>query len=333
MTETEQNTPTPPEEKSPALAKRALVFSMIALIIALIAGAVVYLTWQQQSNLQSNLQDKRVQSQAQITALQEQVSNQQKQMASLQLTLNNLQKQTVMSKQYQQLSQIAYLVNLANLNLSIGHDPKSAEIILNTSLQKIAELNDPALFTIKKSLNDDLVAIKKAQIVNPEDLVLRIDALNQKILALTILPDMQLKAPGDTAQTDKNLPWYKRFWQGLANLKDLFVIRKLDKPIAPLISPQQEAFLKQNIQTKLMLAEWAVLHQQPQLYQNSLNTVKSWLNDYFHDPKTTAEAQQEIAALLQLNVKPTLPDLSNSLSLISQMINQDKPSDNSGAKE
>jgi uroporphyrin-3 C-methyltransferase len=98
--------------------------------------------------------------------------------------------------------------------------------------------------------------------------------------------------------------------------KQMVVVRHVDQAAQPLISPEQQAFLIENIQLKLAQAEWAALHRDAGVYQTSLRQAQTWVQQYFANNAATQSVITTLNNLLQVNVKPDLPSLDDSIRAI-----------------
>lgn len=299
----EQN-PTPPVAKSNGL------LILLAAILAIIAAAVIYLIWLQQN---PNSQNASVNN-----TLQKQLDQQNDLFRAQQVQLDQLKKKLESRSQNASLAQISYLVNIANLNLIAGHDASSAEKLLKLALEKVLLTNDAAQSELKKSLESDIARLTAMASFNVESIILELDNINQRIQTLSVLPNLVFKPAQNNVQ-DEKLPWYKRFLYSLAGLKDLVVIRHVGGTAIPLLSPQEEVFLKENIQVKLQQAQWAVIHQKPLIFQRNLKNVEIWLKKYFHNPKDIQPLLDSLAKLQAINVRPDFPGLDNTLKILSQL--------------
>jgi uroporphyrin-3 C-methyltransferase len=100
-------------------------------------------------------------------------------------------------------------------------------------------------------------------------------------------------------------------------LRSLLVIRRHDRPVPVLLPPKQIYFLKQNLQLRLQAAQLALLLREQALYADSLERAANWLKEHFgHDQVVVKSMLDEISALRQEQIAPTLPDISGSLRLL-----------------
>jgi len=136
-------------------------------------------------------------------------------------------------------------------------------------------------------------------------------------------------APPSLAVTgNENAPaassdWRSRVESFVANvweaLRSLVVVRRNDAPVAPMLAPEQEFFLHENLRLQLNIARLAALQGETASYRASLKTAVAWVQTHFaDDAPTVLAAQAELQRLAGLDVHPEMPDISTSLRLLRQ---------------
>lgn len=253
----------------------------------------------------------------QIFRLREHQAHQQHQIAAMQSALESLTLPA--EKRSRVLAQAEYLTRLANFSLSFERNVPVVVNLLKTADQQLSSLADPTLTSVRQSLANDIEALQAVPKVDLAGLIMRINAISQQINQLPIIPS-QLKKPIMPAITTPPPP--ESFWKrGLEAtgraLKNVVVVRHLEQPVEPLLPPELQTYLILNIQLKLSQAQWAALHQQPEIYQQSLQQAILWIRQYFvQNDNLTQNVLENLAELQKVNIKPPVPDISNSLNLL-----------------
>ncbi len=305
---------------------KSLWLSMIGVIIAIIALITASFSWTQYkqdkatssaSTLSSNIEQQTIKTSLQ--QLNTKLDNTQQNVAHLMASVNNNQQQST-------LSQISYLINLANLQLSINHNIHSALHLLTLAQTKVDALDDPRLFALNKSLLSNIQTLKAAPTFNMAKLIAQIDALSDKINISKLMPDQaDLKkaqqAATQKAQVKDKQPegkWYHRLWHHVSSVKNLVIIRHTQGTIKPLLDPEQQSLLKTMMQSKLTLAEFAVMQHNDTVFQKELNVLKKWINNYYQDSMGRSELLDNLAAIMQTNVDPAVPDINDTIAVLNQ---------------
>jgi uroporphyrin-3 C-methyltransferase len=222
------------------------------------------------------------------------------------------------------VSEIDYLVKMANLRLSTQHDVTSALILMKQANQEINALNDPQMETFREVLVKNITDL---QAITPIDMVGLSDKLTQlqnNVPTLSILV-----APKPNTSILENTPhqaqkkWWDRAWDNIrASLKQLVVITHQSEDIPAMMTPDQQIYLQENLQLLIMQAQWSAFNHNNALYQSSLKQAKDWVNKYYVQNSANTQAfLKSIDELLVIDLSPNYPDLSKSLSSLNQGTN------------
>ena len=101
------------------------------------------------------------------------------------------------------------------------------------------------------------------------------------------------------------------------DMKQLVRIQNMENPDAPLLSPPQAYFLRENLRLRLLSARIALLRHDEVTYKADLKAAEAWLRRYF-DVKAKP-TQTALGVLKQLAGGPLsieMPDISTSLNAV-----------------
>ena len=237
--------------------------------------------------------------------------------------MQKLVQQTANHKQQWAIDEIEYMIRLANLNLTLGQNYDQTLQLLSMADKNLAALNNPALANVRRAVANDITQLRAAPDIDRVGLVSKIDSISNQVQRLSILPNKQFSKQTITEQKepDTQETWRAHVNKTMNNLRSMFVVRKLDGPIMPMLTPAQLVYLKENIRLKLSQAEWAALHHESDLYEKNLQLASEWLNQYKnHDLAAVKSLQSQIAALEKVNVQPNRPKVLASLTEITKTL-------------
>jgi len=204
-------------------------------------------------------------------------------------------------------------------------NPQIASQILQAADKKIQQLNQISLMPVRQALAADIATLNAVPTVDLAGIVVQINAISAQI---EDLPRIQKQDNNLVAvQAPANaVPSVSASWQSKVktvisaigeNLRSLVVIKREAPNVVPLLPPDQYIYVITNIQTQLTMAQWAALHQQPQIYKQSLQQANIWIERYFSTDNSAVKAVlQSLQELTRIDVAPKLPDLSQSLQAI-----------------
>lgn len=238
------------------------------------------------------------------------------------ITLTSLQQLSTGNVAIWRFAEARYLVQLANYHLTFTRDVPAALALLQTAEQRIASLNDPTLLNVRQLIANNIVALQAVPKIDLAGLLTRITALQIQTAKLPAigLPPAELTSEEEQQQENlNNSPLQKAIHDSWVTLQKIVVIRRQDQQIEPLLSPEQQTYLQQNLQLILQQAQWAALRGQEDVYQNSLTQAESWVDHYFAGNLPATQAfVRAIDDLKKINVQPELPDLAPLAQAIQQ---------------
>jgi uroporphyrin-3 C-methyltransferase len=222
------------------------------------------------------------------------------------------------------LAEVEYLLRLANQRLIMTADVDSTIALMSSADGILKELDDSALLPVRAAIAEDLAALRAVPGIDVEGTWLRIQALIAQVEQL-VLFDLT-KPPVVPAAPGGDVDWEQRLEQGFRaaaeKLSRYVVIRRRDAPYQPLLGPQWENMVRQNLRMLLEQSRAAVLSGNQRLYEQSLEDTRRWLNEFFSLKESGVSAlDAELQSLSQLTVSREYPDVSRPLQRLESVIN------------
>lgn len=323
--------------------RRNLAVALLALLVALLSAVAAYYLWQQLQHTRTQIADLRAQtrdatqqSADTFARLQAQLADQIQQQSNADARLQNLENSVNHVRQLAQrdqndwvLAEAAYLMRVANERLLLIGDTATALAALSAADARLRDLGDPGLTEVRAQLAREIGALKALPKIDVAGMAVELQSLAQQVAQLPNGSSQRANALGGTAAGQNSgaaapqRGWgdaLKGVWKELGAL---VVVRRHDRPIEPLLSPQQEFLLRQNLRLKLQAARVALIQRNEPLYRNSLQDASAWLRQRF-DVKDAAVASmlERLQALAQPDIHPQLPDISASLRLLRKFMQQ-----------
>ena len=326
-----------------------VLFSLLVAIVAIAACYWLYLQLDQQSNSQTQLgqniseqvtQNKSLKYELQQTAmatnkrigtLEQQQLNDTKayaKLAQLQQSNKQLQERVAViaqrSPNHWMASEAEYLVRMAGRKLWLENDPQTAIGLLQSADERISAMKDPALTVLRKALADDITKVKALKTTDITNTIFDLDTL---IDGLTQLPlnrvDENFADNKSTQQvTDSIDDWQQNLARTWHDLTDGFItIRKRTTDLEPLLSPEQQWYLVENIRNKLLQAQLALYRFDQLNYQQSISLADKWLQQYFDlsDPKTKTMIAS-LDKLAKVNIEKITLNKFQASPLLQQLV-------------
>jgi|GEM_PF-421698 len=328
--------------------KGGIIAIVLVLIVAIVLALLAWQGWQRLENQQQRLDALSSESASQqaVSQLETRLDSGEKDREqALNDTLDSLRgefsdyRQSVdntLDKVLTQLSQeqdtderdwlhaeAAYLLRLANQRLQFEGDVKGAAALLQSADDRLVDADNPALTPVRREIASELAALDAVPDVDQTGLYLAFDAQQERIQALHLDQDVEAKkvesgmdeAPSGTFQRQ-----LARFGE---ELKDLVVVRKHDEGLETLVTPEQEAYLRQSLRLILEQSQIALLKQEQPLYDASIDDALELLDGYYDTGRAdTQSVISRLKELKQTQITPELPDISGSQQALAEFIDK-----------
>jgi len=341
--------PTPPSSTGGGSSKGGGVAIALVIILALALGLITWQGWQRLDSQQQRLDE--LAQQAQNSASQQAVSELESRIEegeaersqALESTVSELRSEldsyrsdinSTLDEVLTQLSQeqdtderdwlhaeAAYLLRLANQRLQLEGDVEGAAALLRTADARLADAGNPALTPVRREIANELAALDAVPQVDRTGIYLALNAQQERVAGLRLSQEIEERAVTSSIEQPPTGTFQRQLARFGEELKDLVVIRQHDEALEALITPEQESYLRQSLRLILEQSQLALLKEEPELYEASIDKALELLNGYYDTERE--ETQSVIARLQELKqaeVKPELPDISASQQALASFI-------------
>ncbi|TDB53332.1 uroporphyrinogen-III C-methyltransferase [Photorhabdus khanii] len=223
------------------------------------------------------------------------------------------------------LAQADFLVKMAGRKLWNDQDVVTAAALLKNADASLAEMNDPSLIEIRRAITQDISTLSAINQVDFDGAILRVNQLSNQVdnlrLADNTIDGLPMDEDNDEL-TGSLSEWRQNLNKSWNSFMDNFItIRRRDTTAEPLLAPNQDIYLRENIRARLLIAAQAIPRHQGEVFKQSLETVSTWVRAYFdiNDPNTKAFLE-EIDSLSQQPVSMTVPDHLSSQPLLEKLM-------------
>lgn len=293
--------------------RSSLVVATLAATIAILSLISQLFFWQMHENTKTSFSELIAPLQNLSQNLQSELRQQKLQLAQLQTQLSQAHVEKFGNEIY--ILEAEYLVTMAYYNLLFETNTDVAINLLETADSKLKQSANSSLIEIRKSLANNIIALKAIPKIDIPGLILRIHAVSDQIATLD-QNKVKVEAKTTEVAPTKTTSWSQKIFALLQQLKGIVSIRRVNQPIEPLLTTAQQFYVLENIRFNLAQAQWAVLHRDQDLYQLGLQRANQLIQQYFSSSSQAKNIQQILSDLQAVSLKPTLPDLSKTLNMI-----------------
>ncbi|EGB2010184.1 uroporphyrinogen-III C-methyltransferase [Salmonella enterica] len=331
--ESVETTPQPVNTEKKSKNGAALVLSAVAIAIALAAGIGLYGWGKQQATAQTETSDALA---TQLTALQKAQESQKAELEGI------IKKQAALAKQLDEvqqkvatisgsdaktwlLAQADFLVKLAGRKLWSDQDVTTAAALLKSADASLADMNDPSLITARRAITDDIASLSSVAQIDYDGIILKLNQLSNQIDNLRLADNDTDGSPmdSDSSELSSSLSeWRVNLQKSWQNFMDSFItIRRRDDTAVPLLAPNQDVYLRENIRSRLLVAAQAVPRHQEETYRQALDNVSTWVRAYYDtDDAATKAFLEEVDKLSQQNITMDLPETLESQAILEKLM-------------
>ncbi|MEN7343290.1 MAG: uroporphyrinogen-III C-methyltransferase [Pseudomonadota bacterium] len=218
------------------------------------------------------------------------------------------------------IAEAEYYLQIANAQIQLANNPVLAAAALELADQRVRELADPTYTAVRRSIADELAALRSVNGSDIEGMTLTLGSL------ASMVPTLPLKTEDIREQTDatagtEDLRGWARVKQTTSNFfSGMFSYRREDEPLKPMLAPEAEYFLRQNLQLQLQAARLSLLLGEAAAYQQSIEDADTWLAEYFApDDAGVTAARDMLKDVQDVDMNNERPDISGSLTLLRQL--------------
>ncbi|PXK41710.1 uroporphyrinogen-III C-methyltransferase [Klebsiella variicola] len=340
-----ETTPQPENnDKKKAGNKTSLALSAIAIAIAIAAGIGLYGLNKQQATRQNAttselsgqlaaLQKAQESQKSELEGIIKQQADQLSQAKHEQETLTKQldelqQKVAVISGSDAKtwlLAQADFLVKLAGRKLWSDQDVTTAAALLKRADASLADMNDPSLIGARRAITDDIATLSAVSQVDYDGMILKVNQLANQIDNLRLADNNDDDSPMDSDSDELSSSiseWRVNLQKSWQNFMDSFItVRRRDETAVPLLAPNQDIYLRENIRSRLLVAAQAVPRHQEETWKQSLDNVSTWVRAYYDtDDATTKAFLDEVDKLSQQSITMTVPETLQSQALLEKLM-------------
>lgn len=217
------------------------------------------------------------------------------------------------------VAEARHLINIANHQARLNHNPAAAAAALEAANQRLGQSGDPGLLEVRKTITDDIIALRNAADPDISGIALTLSQLENSVDGLALRHEAQdsgtAEAPPPAAEVSGVAGFFSKIWD---DIKGLVTIRRNSaEQGTALLPPGQRFFLQQNLRLKLEAARLALLQRDTQTFRTSLETATQWLERYF-DSDAAANMIATLSPYQSLELQPELPDISAALRALDE---------------
>lgn len=239
--------------------------------------------------------------------------------ANLESRIADLESRSSATSQDWIIAEVEYLLRIANQRILMEQDPRGALTLFRAADTIVADTQGLTAFSLREAMAEDIARLEAVEMLDKEGIYLRLSAFVSQVSELKqrellYSPPIEEDAPvnqGESTLIDGITSFIAKTGNRITSLIDY---RRNEVVITPILPPEEEYYLRQNLLLKLQMAQIALLDRDGEIFVVSLRESISWINKYF-DPSHAATAAMHagLMELVAIDVQQVMPDVGASL--------------------
>jgi len=210
------------------------------------------------------------------------------------------------------LAEVEYLLRLANQRVTLQHELSGAMALFDAANKILAALDDPGLLNVREKIAEEMLALGREGQLDRQGIYTQIQALKTQIHQ-QIQPPTTFTQAQDEGQDQQPETL-------LQQLSSLVHIRYSEDAFDAPLNAQQYQILEHSLLLMLEQSQWALLKADQSLYESSLDSAIGWVNKKLRHQQAQT-LSENLVQLKNIDIQLHIPDVSASLSLLRQTLN------------
>ena len=252
---------------------------------------------------------------AKVSTLESHFVESQNQRAALENLYNDLS----VSRDETALAEVEQMLLIAGQQLQLSANVRAALIAMQSADARLQRMDRPAFNGLRKAIGQDMVKLRALPNVDVAGINDQLNELMGAVDDLTLIYQQRVQRMVNEQPAP---PKDETLWQRLVreiwqDIRQLVRIEDTGKAAIPLLPPEQEFFLRENLKMRFMSARLALLSRDEVAYRQELKTAQFWTSRYFDTG--ASDGMKMLAGLKKLasaSINIELPDISPSLQAV-----------------
>jgi uroporphyrin-3 C-methyltransferase len=250
-----------------------------------------------------------------VATIESRYAETQSQRVALEYLYNNLSA----SRDEAALAEVEQLLLSAAQQLQLTYNVRAALIAMQSADARLQRMNRPAFNLLRQAISRDMDKLRALHDVDITGINIKLNNLISIVdqMPLVYQQRMENTVAGQTVPPKGETAWQKFLREIWQEVRELVRIDNTDKAEIPLLPPNQEFFLRENLKLSLLTARLALLSRDEASFKQGLKTSQLWTARYF-DAKSTQVMRMtdELKKLSASDISIELPDISPSLQAV-----------------
>jgi len=252
---------------------------------------------------------------AKVTTMETRYAESQNQRAALEALYNDLS----VNRDEATLAEVEQMLLVASQQLQLSANVRAALIALQSADARLQRMNRPAFNGLRKAIGQDIDRLRALPSVDFSGINLQLNDLINDVdqMPLGYQQRMASEAVRLVAPAADETAWQKLLREIWQEVRQLVRIQDTGKSEIPLLPPNQEFFLRENLKLQLLSARLALLSRDEDSFRLELKSAQLWTARYFDgQSREVMQMSDGLKKLTASDISIELPDISPTLQVV-----------------
>jgi uroporphyrin-3 C-methyltransferase len=235
------------------------------------------------------------------------------------VALENLYNDLSVHRDEAALAEVEQMLLIAAQQLQLSFNVKAALLAMQSADARLQRMSRPSFNPLRQVISLDMAKLRAMHEVDITGINLQ---LNNLISVVDRMP-LSYQQRAVSNQAAQALPpanetvWQKLLREIWQEVRQLVRIENTGKEEIPLLPPNQEFFLRENLKLSLSSARLALLSRDEVSFRQGLKAAQQWTARYFDAQSSESRQMSDgLKKLVASNISIELPDISASLQAV-----------------
>ncbi|MHA7840873.1 MAG: uroporphyrinogen-III C-methyltransferase [Gammaproteobacteria bacterium] len=296
-------------------AKKWFYFSfLLSLVAFVVVGYSLWHIWHQSIEQQQQ----QIKQDNALLALEGATAHLEAQQKQLSASIAHLEQLAYWKNRDWVLSEVHYLLDLANLSLQFQHKVPAAIQLLTAADNRLRLVGDTNLLPLRKAIMTDKQQLQSATMVDVPGLLMKIQVMSETVSQLPLLPAANVVS-SEPMNVEKATThgWRDALQKTGEQLKQLVVIEKQSNLPKGALEPIQHVYNNIYLQALLTQLQWAVLQRDDTFYQDTIARMQRYiLAHYLQQTPAIGVLKKNLKDIANEHLNPTQQHIKASLAAL-----------------
>jgi len=233
------------------------------------------------------------------------------------LALEGLYLELSRSRDERVLAEVEQMLLLGSQQLQLAGNLKAALIALESADSRLQRADSTQFESLRRAIARDIERLKTAPFLDVVGISQRLDDLAHGVDEMTLATFERPPSLAPAAPPARDNPLVRMAREAWADLKTLVRVQRVESKDVPLVAPDQQFFLRENLRMRLLSARFALLAREEEAFAADVRSAREWLEQYFDArDRRVAAARAALEQLAQTPVEIELPTRLESVDAV-----------------